>query len=149
LVSKKRSGASVNVYLVLKKEGKILLSLRQNTGYCDGFYGLVAGHVEDGESAIAAMIREAEEEAGISILPKELALIHLMHRKTDRFNVDMFFECSVWKGDFVNKEPLKCRQLDFYPANQLPENLIPYIQKALEKAYSHKQGYSEEGWTCP
>lgn len=146
LTSKKRTGANINVYLVLRKEEAVLLSLRQNTGYCDGAYGLVSGHVEDGESAIAAMIREAKEEAGLLIAPTELNLIHVLHRKTNRFNVDMFFECTSWRGDLVNMEPKKCGALDFFPINQLPENLIPYIQKMFEDTYIHKQVYSEEGW---
>ena len=41
--------AIVSVYLVLQNtDGKVLLLLRKNTGYCDGQYGLPAGHV-DGE----------------------------------------------------------------------------------------------------
>ncbi|CUI16951.1 NUDIX domain-containing protein [Candidatus Protochlamydia naegleriophila] len=35
LTVKKRIGASVNAYLILKQEDKILLHLRRNTGYCD------------------------------------------------------------------------------------------------------------------
>ena len=146
LAPKKRSGANINVYLILRREEEILLSLRQNTGYCDGAYGLVSGHVEDGESAIAAMIREAEEEAGLSILPTKLKLVHLMHRQTNRFNIDIFFECRSWQGSPINREPLKCGQLEFYSMNQLPDNLIPYIQKALKETYLHNQCYSEEGW---
>ena len=45
MVVKKRSGASVNVYLILKRGNKILFHLRKNTGYCDGMLSLVAGHV--------------------------------------------------------------------------------------------------------
>ena len=146
LASKQRLSASVNVYLVLRRGEEILLSLRQNTGYYDGSYGLVSGHVEDGESATAAMIREAKEEAALYISPIELKLVHVMHRRTNRFNIDMFFECCCWQGSPTNMEPLKCGQLDFYSMGRLPQSLIPYIQKALEKAYLHKQCYSEEGW---
>lgn len=142
----KRAGAAVNVYLILKKGETILLSLRQNTGYCDGSYGLVSGHVEDGESATAAMIREAKEEADLIISPEELKLVHLMHRKTNRLNIDLFFECCFWEGSPINKEPIKCAQLAFYSMSQLPENIIPYIQKMLRIAYLQKQCYSEDGW---
>ena len=37
----------VCVYLVLERDGKVLLSLRENTGYEDGKWSLVAGHAEE------------------------------------------------------------------------------------------------------
>lgn len=142
---KKRSGASVNAYLVLKKENKVLLHLRNNTGYCDGFYGLVSGHVEDDESATSALIREAQEEAGIRLNPLHLRIAHIMHRKSNRLNIDIFFECILWQGDIVNKEPEKCISLDFFSIENLPSDTIDYIKDAL-RAISNNQFYSEVGW---
>ena len=127
----KRSGTSLNVYLIVKKKNSVLLSLRQNTGYCDGSYGLVSGHVEEGESAINALIREAKEEAGIQIFASQIQLIHIMHRKTDRYNIDIFFTCS-FPGAIVNLEPHKCANLAFFDLDSLPSNTIPYIEKALK-----------------
>ena len=142
----KRSGACLNVYLIVKKKNTILLSLRQNTGYYDNFYGLVSGHVEDEESAINALIREAKEEAGIQILASQIKPIHIMHRKTDRYNIDIFFTCS-FPGAIVNLEPHKCANLAFFDLDSLPSNIIPYIEKAFQ-AILHKKIYSEEGWDC-
>lgn len=143
---KKRSGASVNAYLVLKKENKVLLHLRNHTGYCDGFYGLVSGHVEDAEPATSALIREAREEAGIQLDSLHLHVAHVMHRKTDRLNIDIFFECSHWQGDITNREPEKCVSLDFFSMDNLPSNTINYIKDALQ-AISANEFYSEVGWT--
>ena len=145
LDAKKRSGAVVNAYLLLRKEKKVLLSLRRNTGYFDGYYGLVSGHVEDQESASSAMIREAKEEANLIICSKSLKVVHLMHRKTNRFNIDVFFECTNWEGKLHNLEPDKCAELDFFSLENLPENLVPYIARAL-RSVSHEVVYSEEGW---
>ncbi|MEK7340463.1 MAG: NUDIX domain-containing protein, partial [Verrucomicrobiota bacterium] len=142
---KKRSGACLNVYLIVKKKSSVLLSLRQNTGYYDNYYGLISGHVEDGESAISAMIREAKEEAGIQIA--QVKPVHIIHRKTDRFNIDIFFTCSSFLGPITNPEPHKCAALEFFDLNNLPPNIIPYIEKALQ-AVLHKKIYSEEGWAC-
>lgn len=142
----KRSEACLNVYLIIIQKNAVLLSLRQNTGYYDGSYGLVSGHVEDGESAISAIMREAKEEVGIQILASQIKPIHIMHRKTDRYNIDIFFTCS-FPGAVVNLEPHKCANLDFFDLDRLPLNIIPYIEKAL-KATLHKKIYSEEGWDC-
>ena len=145
LPKKKRQGSSVNVYLVLQRGDEILLHLRKNTGYCDGCYGLISGHVEDGESAIDAMVREAHEEAGLQIEAAALKLAHVIHRKTDRQNIDLFFTCDAWEGVPTNRETEKCAALDFFPIDQLPLSTIDYIQEALKVLVDGKI-YSERGW---
>ncbi len=142
---KKRCTAVVNAYLILKEENKVLLSLRQNTGYCDGMWSLVAGHVEEGESATAAMIREAREEIGIEISPSQLKVVHVMHRQSDRLNVDLFFGCSSWQGIIQNREPEKCGGLEFYPIDELPSNMVDY-NIAMLKSLRNTEFYSEHGW---
>lgn len=142
---KVRIGSSVNVYLILRQKNEILFSIRKNTGYYDDFYGLVSGHVETGESATSAIIRESFEEVGITITASELKIIHVLHRQTDRQNVDIFFECSRWKGQIENREPEKCAALEFYRENELPLTIIPCIKEVLNEV---KKGsfYSENGW---
>lgn len=145
LASSKRTGVTLSVYLLLKDNNRYLLSLRNNTGYCDGFYGLISGHVEDGESALSAMIREAKEEAGIQISKEQLQLTYVTHRYTNRFNIDLFFECQAWSGTLINQEPEKCAALEFFALDKLPDNTIPYIKKAL-LAPREGKNYAEEGW---
>lgn len=145
MVVKKRAGASVNAYLILKQGNKILLHLRKNTGYCDGMWSLVAGHVENGESATAAMIRETYEEIGITLSPDQIKVIHVMHRQTNRLNVDIFFDCPLWEGVIKNCEPEKCERLEFFPLENLPTNIVDYNAIAL-KAVLNEEFYSEQGW---
>jgi ADP-ribose pyrophosphatase YjhB (NUDIX family) len=142
---KKRNGSSVNAYLILKQEDKILLHLRKNTGYCDGMWSLVAGHVEDGESATQGMIREAYEEIGLNLHPAQIQVVHIMHRKTNRLNVDVFFDCSSWQGKIQNLEPEKCDRLEFFPISSLPSNIVDYNEAALRHILEGKF-YSELGW---
>ena len=144
-LKKRRKFASVNAYLVLRQKDQVLFQLRNNTGYCDGMWSLVAGHVEENESATAALAREANEEIGIDLYASEIKVVHIMHRKSDRFNIDIFFEYSDWEGTIVNCEPEKCAQLEFAPLDNLPSPTIEYISKALQ-CISEGKTYSEYGW---
>lgn len=140
-----RSQAFVAVYLMLQKDDQILMLLRKNTGYCDGQYSLVAGHVDEGESATAAMIREAKEEANIEIRADQIRVVHVMHRRADRLNVDIFYECKNWQGAIFNREPDKCAELKFFPLDRLPVNAIEYVSQAIRRAAEGKH-FSELGW---
>ena len=65
-VKKVRFQMPVAVHLLLVKEGKILLLRRSNTGYEDGMYSIVAGHIDGDEDVKSAMIREAKENRNYS-----------------------------------------------------------------------------------
>jgi 8-oxo-dGTP pyrophosphatase MutT (NUDIX family) len=130
---------------MLRKENQVLLSLRKNTGYRDGMWGLIAGHVEEGESATCAMIREAAEEAGLCLKQSDLTFVHIIHRKEDRINIDIFFDCCHWEGTLSNLEPHRCEELRWFSLNALPEHTIGTIQRVFN-AVSQNITYSEEGW---
>lgn len=130
-------------YIFFRNGENILLSRRKNTGYHDGEYSLPAGHIEDGEYALACAIREAKEETGVDIVAKDLKLAHIMYRMcADHVRADYFFETREWKGEISNPEPEKCAGLDWFPINNLPENIIPYVKTVLEH-YANGEVYSE------
>lgn len=133
------------VYLILERGAEVLLLRRFQTGYEDGNYGLVAGHLEAGESAVAGIIREAREEAGIEVREDDLRLVHVVHRNAGDGRMGLFFRCDRWSGEPINAEPHKCDDLSWFPGDRLPANTIPYIRQALTLA---RQGvaYSDEGW---
>ena len=69
-----------------------------------------------------------------------------MHRNSDdSVRVDVFFTTRSWRGEIVNREPHKCSRLEWFPLKDLPENMIPYIRKALQSVLK-REFYSEEGW---
>ena len=57
----------IGLHLVLFQEDRVLLGLRKGTAWCDGWWHVPAGHLEDGESFLVGMVREAREELGIAI----------------------------------------------------------------------------------
>lgn len=138
-------------YLVLIRDNQVLLLRSCNTGYEDGHYSLIAGHVEAGETFTDTAIREGFEEAGITIRPEDLSVVNVMHRikspKTDE-RVDTFFLVKKWEGEIVNKEAAKCSDLSWFPLEDLPDNVIPYIRHALDNI---QKGvfYSEEKYKNP
>lgn len=136
-------------YLILIKDKKVLLLRRFNTGYEDGRYSLVAGHVDRGETFTQCIIREAKEEAGIFLKPENLEAVHVMHRNSqtaeNNERVDVFFVAREWQGEPQNKEPHKCDDLSWFGLDNLPDNIIPYIGQVLTN-FKNKNFYSEYGW---
>ena len=65
--------APIAVHLLLVKDSRVLLLRRYKTGYEDGNYSVVAGHIDGWEELKDAMIREVKEEAGIEIRRSNLA----------------------------------------------------------------------------
>lgn len=143
---KHRSFTVVAVHLVLVREGQVLLLRRHNTGYEDGNFSLPAGHVEAGERALVAMVREAKEEACIDVTESMLAMAHVMHRMgNDHERVDFFFVAREWSGEPKIGEPDYCSELKWHPLSSLPADVIPYIRSALE-SIARNQVYSEFEW---
>jgi len=134
------------VYLILLKEDKILLARRCNTGWMDGKYSLVAGHIDGNESVTQAMIREAQEEAGIKIEKDDLKPATVLHKRDlDQEYIDFFFVCKKWAGNPTIMEPNKCDDMGWFSLNDLPENLLPHIREAIDN-YHRQVPFSEIGW---
>lgn len=148
MIMNNRFLARIAVYLVLEQQNKILLLLRQGTGYADNCYSLVSGHVDADESATQAMVREAKEEIGVDIKPEDLQFVHVMyqtHKPTAVTAASFYFRCTKWQGNPLNCEPTKCGQVAFFDKDKLPENLIEPVKQALEEIQRGAY-FSESGW---
>lgn len=132
-------------HLILVRDARVLLLRRFRTGYEDGKYGLIAGHMDGAESARDATCREAAEEAGIVVRPDDLRFCHVVHRSTRDERVGFFFEAVRYEGEPRNAEPDKCDDLRWFPIDGLPENMVPYVRRALE-LWRRGVAYSEDGW---
>lgn len=137
--------APVAVHLILVRDDRILMLRRYNTGYEDGNYSVVAGHLDGGEELKDAMIREAREEAGIDVCRSNLEVVGVMHFKGDTEYVHFFLKTSIWSGEITNTEPDKCDDLSWFDIHDLPDNTVPYIRKAIEN-YCNGIWFDTFGW---
>lgn len=143
---KERFKLTPTSHLILINDSKILLLRRFNTGYEDGNYSVVAGHLDGDETFIQAMVREAKEEAGIDIKPEDLKVVHAMHRKCpNEERIDFFIQAKSWIGEPKIMESRKCDDLSWFKLDNLPNNIIPYVKHAIE-CVGNKILYSEHGW---
>lgn len=138
------------VHLVLLDGERILLSLRHNTGYADGQWSVVAGHLDGDETVYAAMSREAREEVGLALAPDDLTVVGVMQCRAiagDREYCHFFLAARVWQGTPSNREPEKCASLAWYPLDELPATIVPYVRQAL---INYRQGrwFDTFGWAA-
>lgn len=126
-------------YVIFRRGNSVLLQLRQGTGFMDGYWATAAaGHVEAGESASGAAVREAHEELGIVISADQLVPLATMHRTqpgslASGGRVDFFFTCAAWSGDPVIMERDKSAGLEWFDLDDLPRALVPHERYVFER----------------
>mgnify|MGYP004567343621 FL=1 len=123
-----------SIYLIIKnKEGKILLQRRQGTKLWPGFLALPAGHLDVGEDAYEAAIREAKEELDIDIKVDNINDVFVVNRKNKSLlpYYDVYFELNGYNGEIKINEPNKCFELVWFSINSLPEDMIEFEKIAL------------------
>jgi len=125
------------VYLVLSRNDDVLLIRRAHTGFEDGMYTLVAGHVDAGESFSEALVREAHEETGIVIQPHHLKVAHVMHRKyVHEERIGVSFSVTAWEHEPCVMEPHKHDDIRWFSVNHLPEHMSAYVKVALNNIHN-------------
>lgn len=123
------------VYLIIKdSEGKILLQRRQGTKLWPRFLALPAGHIDEGENAYEAAIREAKEELSIIITKKDITDAFVVNRRNKSLSpyFDIYFEISSYKGKIKISEPEKCSELKWCDINNLPNDMIDFEIDAIK-----------------
>jgi 8-oxo-dGTP diphosphatase len=130
-----RCGAIPAVYLIIPdNRNRILMMLRDGTGYMDGMWDLPSGHIEPGELPKKAMVREAKEEVGIVVKQRDVALVHASYRpkhdNTDN-RVDLVFEAEAWRGVPRICEPDKCAKIAWIHRCRTPRKTVPHVKRFI------------------
>ena len=130
----KKPNAFVYAATILQQGDKILLYLRHNTDWGNGLYGMVGGSVEHNETIRAAALRELQEETGIHAQEENLSFYKVMDGigENGSLHISYFFILTNWDGSFENKEPSKCKALQFFRFHDLPTHMMtPHVKRLL------------------
>lgn len=131
----------IKARLILYEKGKILL-LKQ-TKPNGGNYTLVGGNIEKDEYAKASLIRESFEEAGITLKSKDLQLVHVLQKNTNKEQrIVFYFKANRWEGKVRSKEKDKFKAAEWFHLDKLPKNLTATVRHVM-KEYRKGNLYSE------
>jgi 8-oxo-dGTP pyrophosphatase MutT (NUDIX family) len=130
-----RFKVAVAVYGLLRRDDRVLLLRRSGSGFHDGELSLPAGHVDEGEDALSALVREIGEELLVTVDRADCQLALSGHsapeRPGDDAYVDLFFTVDAWSGEPAIGEPDKASELVWAPGRALPSDVIPYVAEAI------------------
>lgn len=138
-------------YLIVLDGERVLLQLRSGTGYRDGHWATLAGHVDPGESVHEAAVREAREEAGIIVDPGDLSPLTTLHRfeRTGpqvEQRADVFFLTRTFTGTPTRREPDKAARMEWFALADLPTPMVPHEAAVLA---AWRAGSLPAVWSMP
>ncbi|WP_395245320.1 NUDIX domain-containing protein [Agromyces sp. MMS24-K17] len=124
-------------HVFLTSGDRVLLQRRCGTDYYDGWWAAsAAGHVEPGESAYDAAVRETAEELGVAV--GRLRPLTTVHRRgpgpVDRApeqRVDFYFQAVDWEGE-PRPSDGTADALEWFDLRELPEHTVHHERHVLE-----------------
>ncbi|MCL2846145.1 MAG: NUDIX domain-containing protein [Firmicutes bacterium] len=148
----KRHTAPAATFLFLLRDTsdgpEVLLQLRKGGWMTDHWDASASGHVDDGETMLSSIIREAYEEINAQMSREYIEFTATSHTLVDGTAYHhAYFFARYWDGDIQIMEPQKVGDLAWFNINNLPENIVPSILRAIQ-AYKNNTTYFESEWQC-
>lgn len=123
-------------------EGRTLVQQRPAGKAMAGLWEFPGGKVEPGESPEAALIRELEEELGLSVEPQDISPAGFASEPLgDRHLLLMLYECRRWKGAPVALEASGLKWASVSELRDLPmpaadAPLVDQLERLIEAPVS-------------
>lgn len=137
----------VGTNVLLVKNGKILLPRRDNTGWADGMLGIPGGHLEEGETARQAAVREIKEELGLTITQDRLVFFATAIVRANHEYIYEEFYVELRKDEQpTNAEPDKCSELVWCDPHNLPAEIQETFRVIISEGYVNDRHYLEIGY---
>ncbi len=131
------------VGIILKKDGKVFLVKRLDTG----LWSFPGGLVEQDETLVQAAQREINEEVGVTADQSVLSLVHVLHIKAGDTNahdsIGFYFIADEWKGIARNSEPHRHSAVQWFDLDNLPADIK--LERPVLKGLMSGISYSYHG----
>lgn len=119
------------VGVMILRGNKVLLGKRKNA-HGAGEYAFPGGHLEFGESVVAAAKRETMEETGIKIKNVNFLFFKNMTEYSGRHYAHVGLVAQWQSGEAKVIEPDKCEGWGWYDLDQLPNPLFGTAPVSVE-----------------
>ena len=137
--------------VILVKEDKVLLELRNSCEYACNQWMVPGGHTERDEKVIDSAIREMKEELDITLEKKYLRFVSVVHwwnQSYQRSGITFFWSSSKWEGSIKTIEQDKCSELRWFTKEETEAiDLETTSRKTLEAFFENRwASYIEVDW---
>ncbi len=123
-----RTGTPVKVVAgIITRGERVLIAKRRDEGYHGGLWEFPGGKVEEGETPAAALVRDLDEELGITVRAGEVALGTIYHYP--HFTIDLLaIPCEIVEGE---PKPLDAKELKWVVKKSLGDYPMPEADKPI------------------
>jgi 8-oxo-dGTP diphosphatase len=131
MIDQRRNIITVGVQCFVLSDSRLLLG-RRTAGFGTGSWGLPGGHLEQGETILEAGARELKEETGL--IAKTMRIVVIGDPiKENHFHLQIGVLVDKWSGEPEVVAPDELGELQFFPLDKLPVNLLISSEYIIEK----------------
>ncbi|MCW5876405.1 MAG: NUDIX domain-containing protein [Anaerolineales bacterium] len=130
----------LGAFAIIRDGDKVLLCHRRDMD----LWNLPGGQVERGESPWDAVIREAQEETGLTVVVERLAGVYF---KPEADEIVFSFVCQAVGGALTLN--VEADRLDYFPISKLPENMSAKQVERIQDAMANPAALTMKRQTGP